>query len=710
MKNQKPLLTISLLISNRPDTIPRCLDSLLPLMEALPSELILIDTSKSKEIHEMLLGYTNLVYEFEWCNDFAKARNEGIRRARGEWFLYLDDDEWFEGIDQIVDFFKIQEYKQYCSANMPIRNYTNLKYTQYTDGWVTRLFCLEGVRFEGKVHEYLYNLNGKQKFLTEMIYHSGYVYDSPEKRRKHFERNSKILLELVEKEPEVLRWQAQMVQEYYSVDEWEKIIEFCEPRVQSTRETEAFMERNNFCTLYAGLLDAYQNLGKNDEFYALCEKINKDERSTDLLKGFIELRKAEVYTSLEDLEKAREFAKRYLERFERLKDDDTTMQTQAGALLLNRTYEKNYLDTAYNVLIYADLKQEKSGALEQLADHMEQDEKGFTLSVKLLLHLVELMISQEDKSQLERIVKIAVKDEDMQRVLCAEAQKREENKEPGFLEIAKIYAKAESDFWYIPYCRLIVADANKNKKAVEEAVEELVKVMPNAFYLTDHAYEIIKKYRIKVALLWSKLLGKNWPAVIHQFVNNCTDEVIQKVEEFVSEVYEQNDWHSVSLQVALMERQVAAGPQMKVLEYYNLLKDYAQKKLAVYGSITAGDELEVPIDVQAAMKIAEYIELEPQDQRLALTRLKEVVDVYPVFARGIGKFFHIYANLEKERIAMQKNEMAVLRNQVTEQVIEMINTGQVTVALQIAGQLKQMFPEDLEVAELALAVRLKSLE
>ena len=103
MNSKNPLLTISLLISNRPDTIPRCLDSLRAVMEAIPSELILIDTSKSDEIHELLHTYTDLVYKFEWCNDFAKARNEGVCRARGEWFLYLDDDEWFDDVQEFID-------------------------------------------------------------------------------------------------------------------------------------------------------------------------------------------------------------------------------------------------------------------------------------------------------------------------------------------------------------------------------------------------------------------------------------------------------------------------------------------------------------------------------------------------------------------------------------------------------------------------------
>jgi glycosyltransferase involved in cell wall biosynthesis len=93
MSNTDLQLTISLLISDRLDTVPRCLDSLRLILDAIPSELILIDTSKNSKINALLKTYTDQVYEFEWCNDFAKARNEGLKRAKGEWFMFLDDDE-----------------------------------------------------------------------------------------------------------------------------------------------------------------------------------------------------------------------------------------------------------------------------------------------------------------------------------------------------------------------------------------------------------------------------------------------------------------------------------------------------------------------------------------------------------------------------------------------------------------------------------------
>ena len=110
---KRPILSISVLASNRVDTIGRCLDSLIPIMEQIPSELILVDTSTDVRIRPILENYTDKIVSFTWCNDFSKARNAGLALAKGEWFLFIDDDEWFVEIQELLDFFLSGEYKKY---------------------------------------------------------------------------------------------------------------------------------------------------------------------------------------------------------------------------------------------------------------------------------------------------------------------------------------------------------------------------------------------------------------------------------------------------------------------------------------------------------------------------------------------------------------------------------------------------------------------
>lgn len=112
-RQKKPVLSISLLASNRKATIRKCLDSLKPIMEQVESELIIVDTGCDEETHDILLEYTSHVILFEWCKDFSKARNAGLKEAKGEWFLFIDDDEWFSDVSEIVEFFHSGEYKNY---------------------------------------------------------------------------------------------------------------------------------------------------------------------------------------------------------------------------------------------------------------------------------------------------------------------------------------------------------------------------------------------------------------------------------------------------------------------------------------------------------------------------------------------------------------------------------------------------------------------
>ena len=194
MEQGQPLLSISLLASNRIATIRRCLDSLLPIMEKLPCELIIVDTSTQPEVRELLREYTDCVIPFLWCNDFAKARNCGLAEARGEWFLYIDDDEWFEDADEIIRFFTSGEYRDYGYANYVQRNFFDPKFHTYTDNWVSRMIRLtDEVRFRSRIHEYLDPVYGKGKNIKAIANHTGYIYTTEEDRRKRYERNVPLL-------------------------------------------------------------------------------------------------------------------------------------------------------------------------------------------------------------------------------------------------------------------------------------------------------------------------------------------------------------------------------------------------------------------------------------------------------------------------------------------------------------------------------------
>ncbi len=220
----KKILTISMLVSGREETTEKSLKSLQPLRQQLGAELILTDTGCNPEYLEKLRGYADEIISFPWSNDFAKARNVGLKAANGKWFMFIDDDEWFEDVTAIIEFFQSGEYQDYHQAVYIARNYSNFEGTAYQDEWVSRLIRVEeDTCFEGRVHEYLGPVRGKCKRLDAFVHHYGYVFATEEERQAHFQRNISILKTLAEEEPDNLKWQLQLLKEYQSIKDLDSL-------------------------------------------------------------------------------------------------------------------------------------------------------------------------------------------------------------------------------------------------------------------------------------------------------------------------------------------------------------------------------------------------------------------------------------------------------------------------------------------------------
>ena len=222
------LLTITLLVSDRESTIEKCMKSLVHLREAVPSELIVVDTAGNEACMDIVRQYTDKIVRFQWCDDFSAARNAGVEKARGQWLMYLDDDEWFESTEELERFFLSGDYRKYSSASYKQRNYYDLTGTQWGDMDAVRLAKrVEGIRFIRKIHEQFFPLNSPVCYLNDYVHHYGYVFSSPQEKDKHFRRNIQLLIEQHKEYPEDTQTTAQLIQEYCTAREYFSAIELC---------------------------------------------------------------------------------------------------------------------------------------------------------------------------------------------------------------------------------------------------------------------------------------------------------------------------------------------------------------------------------------------------------------------------------------------------------------------------------------------------
>ncbi len=82
-------ISMCMIVKNEQDILKRCLDSYAGIYD----ELIIIDTGSTDNTKEIAHQYTDNIYDFEWCDDFAAARNFAFSKAGCEYILSVDADE-----------------------------------------------------------------------------------------------------------------------------------------------------------------------------------------------------------------------------------------------------------------------------------------------------------------------------------------------------------------------------------------------------------------------------------------------------------------------------------------------------------------------------------------------------------------------------------------------------------------------------------------
>lgn len=82
-------ISLCMIIKNEEQTIARCLDSVKDLVD----EIIIVDTGSTDKSKEIVSKYTDKIYDFEWVEDFAKARNFSFSKATKDYIMWLDADD-----------------------------------------------------------------------------------------------------------------------------------------------------------------------------------------------------------------------------------------------------------------------------------------------------------------------------------------------------------------------------------------------------------------------------------------------------------------------------------------------------------------------------------------------------------------------------------------------------------------------------------------
>ena len=718
MNKERILLSISMLISGR-DEMEKSLNSLLYFKNAFPTEIILVDTGCNEKQRALAEQYADKIINFTWCNDFGAARNAGLKEAQGEWFMYLDDDEWFENPQEIISFFTTGEYRKYNSASYIVRNYMDPYGNNYVDSYPSRMVKLNStIHFVGKIHEYLDPFLEPRKEFNNFVHHYGYVYKNEQERIKHAWRNIQPLLEIRKEYPGDPRWIMQLDQEYFCICNYENVIA---ASIEGLKEWEKYRKKLTYMpihigAIYAYLLLAFEGLGRYQEEEewlkrASSEPLNELD-TMEVCIAFYNMMGARVYGCLDNDDLCIEYYKKYKSNYNKLKSDRTAMESKTAGAVTD-VFSNIYFAETFMMCLPAFMKRKEWKIIQEnilIVDWKQIESFSDDIKNKKVL---ETMCTTEYHGLYTELAEKMLGDSNYFHTLypTIQALQKEyelEGKKDEIHKLCHIVATLPSKHFYIIASKILWKNAQK-ESGIEECYEELfLKYADNMLEIEDSIWDIAEERKIEIEPFFMQMDYRTWRRALESIEHwgSCEDwdKWYSRIREWKSSEdirYDLFDIKYMGSNLARITKKTESLPELE-----NQLWMYADMVYEFYQPYYREDVLQdnsigLPDELQLALELRELRDYRKSGQeRNTLETMKKCLGVYP----KLDKTMLVYAEMLRDEIKKQsvevneaKKELLQMASTLKEMAKKQITLGNVEAAKQILLQTQQYVPEDEEI-------------
>jgi glycosyltransferase involved in cell wall biosynthesis len=206
-------------------------------------EIIIVDTGSTDKTVEIAKSLGAKVLHFDWCNDFAAAKNVALEAATGDWIVFLDADEYFAEDTckdlRAVIFAAIDDNKNAVGCRM--ENIDKDNDSGIVDGFSIRVFKA-GMRYEFAIHEEIRNPGGINVLTVDKTYfylkHTGYSTRIISDKCK---RNLDIMLKELKTEEDygrVITYYSYISDAYYGLGKLKKSREYAKKFIEESERNE----------------------------------------------------------------------------------------------------------------------------------------------------------------------------------------------------------------------------------------------------------------------------------------------------------------------------------------------------------------------------------------------------------------------------------------------------------------------------------------
>ncbi len=125
-------ISVCMIVKNEENTLAGCLDSL----KGIADEIIIVDTGSTDSTKEVAGRYTSRVFDFEWSDNFADARNFSLSKASCDYIYTADADEMIDEENQA-------RFVQLKEAILPEVEVVEVAYANHVGNRTTANFDVE---------------------------------------------------------------------------------------------------------------------------------------------------------------------------------------------------------------------------------------------------------------------------------------------------------------------------------------------------------------------------------------------------------------------------------------------------------------------------------------------------------------------------------------------------------------------------------------
>lgn len=685
-------LSICMMVKNESKYLNQCLHSLQPIRDAVPSELIIVDTGSEDDTVEIAKRYTDKVYYHEWNHNFSEMRNITISYASGEWVLIIDGDEVMEETQPIIEFLQANVDKKIGAVAITGKSITDETNLNHFSVIITpRLFRNnKHFRYEGTVH----NQGMFKGLLVELpasLLHYGYLATDKELMDRKFLRTSTLLKKELEKDPENIYYWYQLSVTYGMHDDLKEAVECIE------KGYEVFLKQNkpkSCMFVYTHMAHMYQ-VTRN---YIRVEEICKE--SFQISDTYIDIHYylAEAQAVLG---KYHDAIASFLKFLEMLDKRDNVVSKDTAVI----DYTLGNRQMAYFNLVNLYTKTENFALALEYAEKLNKVEdikRGLQNTLFLYIKLQKINALKSYYNNVVEVNNIQTSFyEKLEEIITKQNDEVRQNVAQVFCDVNDIYGllsrlRAENN--YHEYSEMTLA-----------AIKRIDFVQIPLFCGDIIYYLISKRYSLDNILIHFKEI---WFSSIFDFIAKRHDDLSKRLYDYVLNYHPSRTINSYKISKMLC-RHILILNQLSESEYKQIFDRYVNDGITYLQFIYNDNILEncLVYEVKNDEEVFLLYMLQVQinkgaNQEEYIRYLRKALEALPLIKRGI----EILMNDFQARTTEKVDEFEKYKTAVKNSIENLIANEELEQAKAIIKEYKSIVPNDIEIMLLESQLMLKETE